>query len=87
MPTPREIFNAASSIDPSRALEAIGLPKPRNYGDVWRTMSDAYDRMTLAEQRIEDNETRVRLNYIASATKVPGAAPKFPEVRYTKDPA
>ena len=86
MPTSREIFNAAGSHDPARALEALGHPRPQTYGDVWRAMSNAYERMTPAEQRAEDDETRVRLNYIASAAKVPGAAPKLPDVRYTKGP-
>lgn len=86
MPTNREIFNAATSQDPSAAMEALGLGRPQTYGDIWRAARAAYASMSDAERRIEDNETRVRLNYIASATKVPGATPKIQDARYTKDP-
>jgi len=83
--TPRQIFNAASSSNPGAAMVALGLPEPANLGDVWRAMRDAYDAMTDHERVCEDNETRVRLNYIAAASKCV-VAPQMPEVgRYTRD--
>lgn len=84
-PTPRQIYNAASSAEPRAAMVALGLPAPANLGDVWRAMRDAYDAMTDRECACEDNETRVRLNYIAAASKC-AVAPRIPQVaRYTRD--
>ena len=85
MTNARDIFNAASSRDPGDALEALGIQRPKTLADVWRAMRQAYEDMTPRERAQEDHETRVRLHYVASATKVPGAAPKIPDARYTKD--
>lgn len=86
MPTARQIFNAAGAQRPVQALESLGLPKPQTYKDIWRTMRAAYDAMTPDERRIEDAETRARLNYLSSASKAPGAQPKMYDGRYTKGP-
>lgn len=73
MPTPMEII-AACDAGPD-AMVALGLPRPTNLGDVIKTMWAAQDQLTGAGQRQLAKRDRMALEYAASATKVPGAAP------------
>jgi hypothetical protein len=59
-------------------MAALGLPEPKTYGDVYKAMTVAWKALSDAERAAEGRRDRMRLDYLASATKVPGAAPNMP---------
>ena len=73
MPTPMQII-AACDAGPA-TMVALGLPQPTTYADVVRTMWDAQDRLSDRGARALQARDRMTLDYAASASKVPGAAP------------
>ncbi len=72
-PSPMRIIEACDA-GPA-AMVAIGLPQPKNYADVIRTMWAAQDQLSERSARALQVRDRMALDYAASATKVPGAAP------------
>ena len=71
--TPLEII-AACDVGPD-AMVSAGLPKPKTLGDVVRVMWAAQDQLTETDRRRLAVRDRMELDYVASATKVPGAYP------------
>jgi hypothetical protein len=71
--TPMQII-AACDAGPG-AMVAIGLPAPKNYWDVIQKMWAAQDRLPPAAARALAVRDRMTLDYVYSATKVPGAFP------------
>lgn len=64
-------------------MVALGLERPKTLRDVWGAHSVAFDALTPAERRGETRELRVRLDYLASASKT-GIAPRMPRTRLTR---
>jgi len=59
-------------------MAALGLPAPETLGDVYRAMVTAWLALSDNERDAEGRRDRTRMDYLASATKVPGAATNMP---------
>jgi hypothetical protein len=59
-------------------MAALGLPEPKTFGDVYVAMVAAWEALSDAERAAEGMRDRLRLDYLASATKVPQATPQMP---------
>lgn len=66
-------------------MVAIGLPRPANLWDVIRTMWAAQDQLSGRGQLALARRDRMTLDYVYSATKVPGAYPAMRGLPYPTD--
>ncbi len=67
MPTPMEIIKACDA--GAEAMVAIGLPRPRNYGDVMRAMWAAQDQLTPMQAAQLARRDRLQLELARAAVK------------------